>query len=519
MSRPLDTALNEILTSAQLPTLPAVAAHLLELTAQADVAIADISQCIAQDLGLSAKILKVANSSFYSFPQQITSVHQAVSLLGINAVQNLALSFSFLSMGNRQEGRLFNFDLFWERSLVAATAARLIAGLVPRCDADQMFTISLLQNIGQLVFALTMPSRYDHVLELLALADRDDSELALEQEFLALPHTLSGSEVVKMWGLPSVIQAVVRYHHEPDAYPGDDPQIREALKIVYLADLVTKIFYSCAPERHYKQLHHDADRFLQLDGRTLKNFLESIHQDIKRAARYFDVTVNPIRPVAEILQEANIRLSLLHLSYEEINQELIRAKKELEAVRQQLTERNHQLEKLANIDGLTEIHNHRYFQQFLHNEINRSTRNSSDLSLLLADVDHFKLFNDTYGHQTGDFILKELCLVARSVIREYDLIARYGGEEFAFVLPDTTAKKALLVANRICDTIANHDFSDGHRHYRVSVSIGVTSSQPTLALNQNYFIGEADQALYQAKSRGRNRAVLFHSQPQKQLAA
>lgn len=519
MSRPLDSALNEILTSAQLPTLPPVAAHLLELTARDDVAIAEISQCIGLDLALSAKILKVANSSFYSFPQQITSVHQAVSLLGINAVQNLALSFSFLSMGNRREGHLFNFDLFWERSLVAATAARLIAGLVPRCDADQMFTISLLQNIGQLIFALTMPSRYDHVLELLAVADRDDSELALEQEFLALPHTISGSEVVKMWGLPSVIQAVVRHHHEPDAYPGDDPLILEALKIVYLADLVTKIFYSCAPEHHYQQLHRDADRLLQLDGRILKNFLDVIHRDVQRAARYFEITINPIRPMAEILQEANIRLSLLHLSYNEMNQELIRAKKELESIRQQLTDRNHQLEKLANIDGLTEIHNHRYFQQFLHNEINRSKRNTHPLSLLLADVDHFKQFNDTYGHQTGDFILKELCLVARSAIREYDLIARYGGEEFAFVLPETTADRAVLVANRICDTIANHDFYDGQHHYRVSVSIGVTSSQPTLDLHQNDFIGQADQALYQAKSRGRNRVVLFYSQQQKQLAA
>jgi diguanylate cyclase (GGDEF)-like protein len=322
-----------------------------------------------------------------------------------------------------------------------------------------------------------------------------------------------------MWGLPSVIQAVVRYHHEPDAYPGDDPQTLEALTIVSLADLITKIFYSCAPERYYKQLHHDAERLLQVDGRTLKNFLDTIHQEIQRTARYFDVTIKPIRPVAEILQEANIRLSHLHLSYEEMNQELIRAKKELETVRQQLTERNHQLERLANIDGLTEIHNHRYFQQFLHNEINRSTRNASPLSLLLADVDHFKLFNDTYGHQTGDFILKELCLVARSVIREYDLIARYGGEEFAFVLPETTAEKALLVANRICNTIANHDFSDGHHHYRVSVSIGVASSQPSRTLHQNNFIGEADQALYQAKSRGRNRVALFHPQPQKQLAA
>mgnify|MGYP001394889090 CR=1 FL=1 len=520
MSTPLDTALHEILTSAQLPTLPAVAARLLELTAQEDVAIADIGQCIAQDVALSAKILKVANTAFYSFQQQITSIHQAVSLLGINAVQNLALSFSFLAMGNQQGSKLFHFDLFWERSLVAATAARLIAGLVPDSDADQLFTISLLQNVGQLIFALTMPSRYDHVLELLAVADHDANELALEQEFLALPHTVSGSEVAKMWGLPSVLQATIRYHHDPDTYPGGNLQELGVIKIVYLADLVTKIFYSCVPERHYKQLHEDAYRHLGLDGLTIKNFLDDIHQVIKRTARYFDLAITPVRSVTEIIQEANIRLSLLHLSYEEMNQELLRAKKELETIRHQLAERNCQLEKLANIDGLTEIHNHRFFQQFLHNEINRAMRNNSALSLLLADVDHFKLFNDTHGHQTGDFILKELCLVARSVIREYDLIARYGGEEFAFVLPETTTEIALMVANRVCDTIANHDFFDGQQHYRVSLSIGVTSGRPTDAsFNQNDFIGEADHALYQAKSRGRNKVALFNSPSQKQLAA
>lgn len=509
MSKPLDAALNNILTSAQLPTLPVVAAQLLELTAKEDTTLPDIVNCIVQDMALSAKILKVTNSSFYSFPQQITSINQAVSLLGINAVRNLVLSFTFLSMGAQRDNSLFNFELFWERSLVAAIAAKLIAGLVPRIDADEIFTISLLQNIGQLIFALTVPSRYDHILELLAVSDQDVCEVSLEEEFLALAHTTSGYEVTRVWGLPPAILAAIRYHHSPLSHPGDNQQELRIVKIVYLSDLLTKIFYSCAPEHHYKQLHHDAQQLLGLDGLAIKNLLSIIHREIDKTARYFDPSINPARPVAEIIQEANIRLSHLHFSYEEMHQELIQTKKELETRRQQLAERNLLLEKIANIDGLTEIHNHRFFQNFLHSEINRAIRNKGALSLLLADIDHFKQFNDTYGHQIGDFILKELCLIAKTVLRECDLIARYGGEEFAFVLPESNTEAALTVANRLRQAIAGHDFFDGQQHYRVSVSIGVASALPASTdFNQNDFIDQADQALYTAKNRGRNQVVL-----------
>jgi len=514
MSKPLDAALNNILTSAQLPTLPAVAARLLELSARDDAAFTDIVNCIAQDMALSARILKVANSSFYSFRQRITSINQAVSLLGCNAVRNLVLSFTFLAMGEQRVSSLFNFDLFWERSLVGATASRLIAGLVPKVDPDEIFTIGLLQNIGQLIFALTVPSRYDHILERLAVSDQDVCEVALEEEFLALPHTVSGSEVAKVWGLPPAILTAIRYHHDPAAYPGDNRQEALTVKIVYLAELVTRIFYSCAPERHYQQLHDEAHHLLGLDGLAIKHFLATIHREIDRAARYFDIRINPIRPVPEIIQEANIRLSILHLNYEEMNQELTQAQKELETLRQQLAERNFLLERLANIDGLTEIHNHRFFQNFLHTEINRAIPNQSAVSLLLVDVDHFKQFNDTYGHQTGDFILKELCLVARGMIREYDLMARYGGEEFAFVLPETDTEAALTVAQRLCHAIAGHDFFDGHQHYRVNVSIGVASVLPASGFSPNDLIGMADQALYKAKKRGRNQ-VVFYTPPQK----
>lgn len=510
MSKPLDAALNNILTSAQLPTLPAVAARLLELTAREDAAFAEIVDCIVRDVALSAKLLKVANSPLYGFRQRITTVNQAVTLLGINAVRNLVLSFSFLALGEKRQHSLFNLELFWERSLVSGMAAKLIAGLLsPQIDPDELFTVGLLQDVGQLVFAFTMPARYDHVLEQLAVGDGEVTEAAVEEEYLALAHTTAGYEVARAWGLPATILAGIRHHHNPDGCPVEPAHEQLIARIAYLADLVTRIYYSCVPERHYRHLQVEAERLLGLDGLAIRQAMARIHRDLYRAAQTFDIGMEPKRPVEEIIREANIRLGLLHLSYEEVHRQLTLAKQELEAVRLQLTERNRQLEKLANIDGLTEIHNHRFFQHFLYAEINRSIKNQSDLSLLLADIDHFKQFNDTHGHQTGDFILKELCVVATSVIREYDLMARYGGEEFAFVLPDTPAEAALKVARRVCLAIADHDFFDGRCHYRVTISIGVACGSSLAGdFNQNNLIGEADQALYLAKCRGRNRVVL-----------
>ncbi|MBV5317048.1 MAG: GGDEF domain-containing protein [Desulfobulbaceae bacterium] len=516
MSKPLNEALNTLLTSADLPTLPVVASRLLELTAREDAAFADIAKLIAQDIALSAKILKVANSSFYNFPRQIASINQAVSLLGINAVRSLVLSFTFLSMGKVEENSLFNLERFWEHSLVGATAAQLIAAQVANANTDEIFTISLLQNIGQFIFALTVPSRYNQILERLATGGQDFNEIALEEEFLGLPHTISGFEVARFWGFPPTILAAIRYHHDPISYPGNDPQELLAIKVVYLADLITKIFSSETPERYHQQFHDEAEQLLGLGGLEINTILKTINREIANAAHFFDIPVNPLRSVAEIIQEANVRLSLLHLTYEEMNRELIQSKKELENLKKQLAERNYLLDTLANLDGLTEINNHRFFQNFLKAEIERAVNNRCPIALLLADIDHFKQFNDTYGHQTGDFILKELCRIAQGAIREYDVMARYGGEEFVFVLPETGSEEARLVAQRICRTIADHDFFDGKKHYQVSVSIGVVSAVPsTSTFDKNQFIAMADGALYAAKDRGRNQAILFNPEKMK----
>lgn len=516
MTKPLNKTLNAILASATLPTLPVVASKLMVLTSQKDAAICDIVDLISQDMALSARILKVANSAFYGFPRQIASINQAVSLLGINAVQSLVLGFTFLSMGEEKEGSLFSFDRFWEGSLVGATAAKLIAEQVPQINNEEIFTVGLLRNIGQLIFAMTVPSRYDQILQRLAVDGKEICEVALEEEYLGISHATSGFEVARLWGLPSIMLAVIQYHHAPATYLGSDQQQIQTINAVYLADLITKIFTSKTPERYHQQVQGEAQQLLGLSTLKIKTILQAINWEISQVAQLFSVSINPLRSIPEILQEANIRLSLLHLTYEEMNRELMHSKKMLEELRGQLVERNHLLDQLANLDGLTEINNHRFFQNFLCSEIKRSVSNKGALSLLLADIDHFKKFNDTHGHQTGDFILKELCRVAERVIREYDIIARYGGEEFVFVLPETEPEGALIVAQRLCMTIANHDFFDGNIHYKVTVSIGVASAFPSCAdFSKNEFIDMADGALYEAKNRGRNQVVLFNPQEKK----
>ncbi|MBM9612725.1 GGDEF domain-containing protein [Desulfobulbus rhabdoformis] len=520
---PSEAVLSTIFNSKDLPTLPIIASKLLVLTAQEDTPLTEIATLISQDMGLSTKILRVANSSFYSFPQQIASINQAVSILGLNAVRSLVLSFSFLSLGEKNKKSKFNFEQFWERSLVEAAGTKLILEQIPYADTEEAFTCGLLQNIGQLIFATTLSQEYEQILNSLEAGKQDNNngqqidQRQLEQELIGITHTEVGFEVAKMWGLPESLLLPIKFHHQPTSYEGTNEKVTLYIRAAYLAGLLANIFYSETPEVFHKQFRTEAKNLLQLKIRGVNTVLKMIDQTIGQSANFFGIKINEFKSVAEILQEANLRLSLINLSYEEMNRELIKSKMALEKITEELEQKNRLLENLANLDGLTEINNHRYFQIFLDSEINRCIRNERSLGLLLADIDHFKKLNDTYGHQTGDFILKEFSRITKEVIREYDLIARYGGEEFVFVLPETGEEDALAVAEKLRKTVEDYPFDDGNLTYHVTISVGVACAVPSEdeEFNKNDFINNADEALYEAKNNGRNRVVLHHPKKKK----
>jgi two-component system cell cycle response regulator len=171
----------------------------------------------------------------------------------------------------------------------------------------------------------------------------------------------------------------------------------------------------------------------------------------------------------------------------------------------QLKALNQKLQSLAVTDGLTGLHNHRAFQDYLEEQFQVAMRNKQPLALILMDVDHFKQYNDTYGHQAGDEVLRQVAQILSAHVREGDFVARYGGEEFVIVLPRTDLESAVAVAERLREAVQSAEW----RLRPVTGSFGVACIRPDMETRQE-LIEAADQALYQAKKNGRNRVEAWN---------
>jgi diguanylate cyclase (GGDEF)-like protein len=173
----------------------------------------------------------------------------------------------------------------------------------------------------------------------------------------------------------------------------------------------------------------------------------------------------------------------------------------------------------ADHDGLTRIHNRQSFDERITDELKRHQRYRHNLSILLFDLDHFKAVNDTYGHQAGDMVLKEVGGILEESCRDTDFAARFGGEEFVVILPQTSEDQAWVLAERLRGKIENRPFQYADKSFRVTASIGVATLTPGSLEKREDLIRKADQALYQAKSGGRNRVCVSQAGDKKAARA
>lgn len=181
---------------------------------------------------------------------------------------------------------------------------------------------------------------------------------------------------------------------------------------------------------------------------------------------------------------------------------------QLNAKVKELEQAKERLRQLAITDGLTGLYNHRYLKEHLEQELYRASRHLSEVSAVMIDIDHFKKYNDTYGHPAGDALLTAVARLLKENIRKIDIAARYGGEEFCLVLAETNKAAAVVVAEKMRRLVELSQFQpqESRVNGRVTISLGVATF-PDDATSMNDLIAIADRRLYHAKQGGRNQVV------------
>lgn len=486
----------------RLPSPPAIAVRILNSVRKDDTALAELGNIITADPALTVKMLRLANSGIFARNGEISNINRAMAILGTNMIKNIALSFIIAEDFSKADDSDFDGETFWRHSVTAAVAAELIAQKIGHLN-DDIFVASLLQNIGMLVLAMAKSDDYRVLLNNATISGTDISHL--EQDRYGFSHEQVANILLLNWRLANTISEPILYHHHPDEAPEDQ---RQAAEILYCAHQMATICTSRNSAEKARILQQQLQLRFNLNQQDSLELLDTVALNSREMLASFELNPGDIRPYSALLQEANSELSKLNLSSEQLILELKEAKERAEKLSTQLQDANTRLKELVYRDGLTGLYNHRYFQEALADELARSRRYKSSLSLILFDIDHFKKVNDTYGHPAGDMVLMNIARAVSSAVRPSDVVARYGGEEFAVILPETNLAGAKVFAARLRRCVEGiATLVDGQLIY-VTISSGATSYCCGRAPGNTYeMIEVADRGLYTSKQNGRNQVT------------
>ncbi|MBN1943919.1 MAG: diguanylate cyclase [Phycisphaerae bacterium] len=252
---------------------------------------------------------------------------------------------------------------------------------------------------------------------------------------------------------------------------------------------------------------------------TGENDLSIASQAIEAGAQDYIVKHGDYLFAIPPLVEKNLRLHSIKIEHDRLQLRLEWMLEELQAKNRQLEESMAKLRELATTDPLTGLDNRRFFAEHLAREFSQAQRHDNELSCCMIDLDHYKEFNDTLGHQMGDELLQRTADIIRLSLREGDVAARYGGDEFVLLLPMTTSEEALRVVQRIREEMSVEFRRNAHLRIPVTLSVGVASSRDDFPSSADALVAMADRALYHAKATGKDRITLFREFRQEVEAA
>jgi diguanylate cyclase (GGDEF)-like protein len=482
----------DVLSCPSLPSLPAIAAKLIELTGDPDVQISEIAKTVQQDQALAGKVLKTVNSSFYGLPNKCGSIERAMGFLGLNTVKSLVLGFSLVETTSNVDHDGFDMVGHWRRTLMGATASRKLAEKFNLSDKDEVFTAALFQDMGMLAI---FTARLDEYIE--PIKDADHGKIcAIETEEFGFNHAEVGSALARKWQLPSSIADAIEYHHSPDSASVED---LEMVRAVALGTHVAEALSVDSPKSSMKRIERQIASWFPKQKFDIAELFQEVNDSAKELASLFNTEIGDLKDVNNLMARAQER-GLEH-----------------QISMQRQTE---SLEREAVTDGLTGIPNRKEFDKVIEDSYNAYQSTGAGFAVLFFDADKFKSVNDTHGHAVGDAVLIELAKRTTETVGSEGTVCRYGGEEFGVILPGYNVLNAAMLAERVRSEIAGQAFDireldDGPDELPVTVSIGVSAidAGPTDRVTKSdQLVVEADAGVYAAKAAGRNNVQVWSPQ-------